>query len=123
MKIKRKIFQFAYIGTENEVESITFLVEGAKKLVKKAKVLWYATLSLSNAEFSNKDLEKSLVEDGFEDEEIEYAIETFANDISPDLLTAYDQCISKIKELGVKVIEIADEDGLEVDVYTSYGVY
>ena len=113
-----------YLTWDDEVDEsygITYEIKGTKEQEEYAEWLWEVTQALSDAVYHYGKVEDNLAEDGYEDEEIERILEAYPNRVSSDPFTAYDECVSKLKELGMEVIELDDCD--EPDVWTSTGVY
>lgn len=121
--IETKIFQFSYESSEaeNGVASITYELSGTEEALNNAEILWLTTIDLSNTKYHNEDTKQFLVGDGWSDEDIEFIFAHFPNGVSSDPITAYDQCLKKIKELGLIIKELEESD--KADVWTSYGVY
>lgn len=121
--IETKIFQFSYESSEaeNGVASITYELSGTEEALNNAEILWLTTIDLSNAKYHNEDAKQFLVEDDWSDEDIEFIFAHFPNGVSSDPITAYDQCLEKIKDLGLIIKELEDSD--KADVWASYGVY
>ena len=118
-----QVFQFLYSNSEaeNGVGHITCKITGPLKNMKLAKLLWKGTLSLSKANYHNEDEVDTLEENGFEDKEIDQILEIFKDGVSEDVITAYEEVISVLKEMNfiVEYSDFADD----VWCITSYGVY
>ena len=117
------IAQFLYEDEEAKdgIGDITVKITGTKEQEEKAKWLWEVTLDLSTAVFRKGNTKDNLREEGYEDEEIKRIMEAYPNLISTEPLTAYEECVDKLKEWGLKTEWIDDTDN--VDVWTSIGVY
>lgn len=115
------IAQYLY-ESEGNIESLSCELKGTKEQEEFAKWLWRITKDLSDAVFHEGKVKDNLIGDGYDDVEIEKIFNAYPNLVSEDIVTAYDQCISKLREMGMKVKYI-DIDCNEPDVWTSTGVY
>lgn len=107
---------------EGEIEHYTYEIKGTKEQEEFAKWLWVITKDLSDAFFHNGKIKDNLIDAGYDDEEIEKIFNVYPDLVSKDVITAYDQCISKLREMGMEAKWI-DIDCNEPDVWTSTGVY
>jgi len=106
---------------ENGVGSYTYEIKGSKEQEEYAKWLWTVTKDLSDANYSYGKVCDNLAKMGYDEDEIAKILEVYPNLVSTDVLTAYDECLSLLKELGMEINEIEDCDN--PDVWTSTGVY
>ena len=106
---------------ENKAYGYTYEIKGTKEQEEFAEWLWVATKDLSDAVFCDGKIEDNLAEEGYDDDEIKKIFEIYPKLVSTDPFTAYDQCVSKLRSLGMEVNDIDDCDN--PDVWTSHGVY
>ena len=106
---------------ENRAYGYTYEIKGTKEQEEFANWLWVVTKDLSDAIFRKGKIEDNLAKECYDDDEIKKIFEVYPNLVSEDVFTAYNECVSKLKELGMEVIELDDCDS--PDVWTSTGIY
>ena len=115
------IAQYLY-ECEGEIICCNCKIEGTKEQEEFAKWLWSVTKSLSDAVFHEGKVKDNLLKEGYDEEEIEKVFSVYPDLVSEDVLTAYDQCIARLREMGMDADWItADCD--DPDVWTSTGIY
>ena len=119
------IAQYLY-ECDGEIEHCTCEIKGNKEQEEYAKFLWGVTKDLSDAcfrDYGKKSIEDILYDEyGYDEDAVKKTLEAYPNLVSVDVITAYEQCISKLKELGMEANWV-DIDCDEPDVWTSTGVY
>ena len=106
---------------EDRAYGYTYEIKGTKDQEEFAEWLWVATKDLSDAIFGDEEIEDTLDDYGYGKDEIKKIFEVYPDLVSEDPFTAYDECVLKLKEMGMEIIELDDCD--EPDVLISTGIY